>query len=239
MAFCEIEEFPRKVLNKHWPNIPIYEDVRLLNGEEIEAKHGRIDVITGGFPCQDLSIAGKRKGLDGERSGLWSEIIRLAGDLRPGHIILENVANLLRGPSEWPGGWFSKVLGDLAELGYNAQWENIPAASMGAPHLRERVWIVAYTQQVERFSPLLSADNGTTGTRGEPAIGSKDRIRPEMGQTCVAISGGWMEQPDPKRMVDGFSDWSYRLAACGNSILPQIPEMIGYAILEAERLSHE
>ena len=116
VAFCEIEPFPRKVLAKHWPEVPCYEDVRTLTADAL-ARDGitKIDVITGGFPCQDLSVAGKRAGLgEGTRSGLWSEIVRLIGELRPGYLIVENVANLLAGPSEKRGGWFGRVLGDLA-----------------------------------------------------------------------------------------------------------------------------
>ena len=133
-AFCEIEEFPRKVLAKHWPNVPIYNDVRTLNAERLAADGIGVDVITGGFPCQDLSIAGKQQGMgEGTRSGLWSEIVRLACELRPQFLIVENVANLLAGPVERPGAWFGRVLGDLAECGFDAEWENIPASAVGAP----------------------------------------------------------------------------------------------------------
>jgi DNA (cytosine-5)-methyltransferase 1 len=105
VAFCEIEPFPRKVLAKHWPDVPCFHDVRTLTASDV----GPIDVITGGFPCQDISLAGKQAGLGTEtRSGLWSEIVRLVGELRPQFVIVENVANLLAGPSEqarrmvWP-----------------------------------------------------------------------------------------------------------------------------------------
>jgi DNA (cytosine-5)-methyltransferase 1 len=148
VAFCEIEPFPRRVLAKHWPGVPCYEDVRTLTAARLAADGiTGINVITGGFPCQDLSVAGKQRGMgEGTRSGLWSEIVRLAGELRPDYLIVENVAALLAGPSERRGGWFGRVLGDLAECGYDAEWENIPAAALGAPHRRERVWFVAYPQ---------------------------------------------------------------------------------------------
>ena len=87
---------------------------------------------------------------EGTRSGLWSEIVRLASELRPDYIIVENVAALLSGPSRKPGGWFGRVLGDLAERGYDAEWRNIPAWLLGKPHVRERVWIVAYPKQERR-----------------------------------------------------------------------------------------
>lgn len=101
-AFCEIEPFPRKVLAKHWPNVPCYNDVRELTGERLRADGiDRIDVITGGFPCQDISTAGRMAGIgEGTRSGLWSEIARLVGEIRPQFVIVENVANLLAGPRE-------------------------------------------------------------------------------------------------------------------------------------------
>ena len=156
VAFCEIEPFPRRVLAKHWPEVPCYEDVRTLTAARLAADGiGPINVITGGFPCQDLSVAGKQRGMgEGTRSGLWSEIVRLVGELRPDFVIVENVAALLSGPPERRGGWFGRVLGDLAECGYDAEWENIPASALGAPHRRERVWVVAYPQRSGRHRPI-------------------------------------------------------------------------------------
>ena len=148
VAFCEIEPFPQSILRKHWPEVPIYDDVRTLTGDRLAADGIAVDVICGGFPCQDISVAGKRAGIaDGTRSGLWSEVARLIGELRPAFVIVENVANLLAGPSEQPGGWFCRVLGDLAERGYDAEWENIPATAVGAWHRRERVWLVCYPSE--------------------------------------------------------------------------------------------
>lgn len=137
VAFCEIEAFPRRVLAHHWPGVPIYDDVRDLTAVRLRADGiGDIDAICGGFPCQDISVAGKGAGLDGERSGLWREYARLVGELRPRFIFVENVGALrARG--------LASVLGDLAAFGYDAQWHVVPAAAVGAPHLRERVWIVA------------------------------------------------------------------------------------------------
>ena len=149
VAFCEIEDYPRKVLAKHWPGVPIYGDVRTLTAERLAADGiTGIDVITGGFPCQDLSVAGKQAGMgEGTRSGLWSEIARLIGELRPRYAIVENVTALLSGDR---GRWFGRVLGDLAALGYDAEWHCIPASELGAHHHRDRVWIIAYAKELQR-----------------------------------------------------------------------------------------
>ncbi len=142
VAFCEIEDYPRKVLAKHWPEVPIYDDVRTLTAERLARDGIAVDVITGGFPCQDISVAGKQAGIgEGTRSGLWSEIARLVGELRPCYAIMENVTALLSGDR---GRWFGRVRGDLAEVGYDCEWHCIPASELGAHHHRDRVWIVAY-----------------------------------------------------------------------------------------------
>ncbi|CAN7518665.1 DNA cytosine methyltransferase [Brucella pseudogrignonensis] len=256
VAFCEIEEFPRRVLAKHWPKVPCYHDVRELTADKLAADGISVDVITGGFPCQDLSLAGKKAGMgEGTRSGLWSEIDRLIGELRPQFVIVENVANLLSGPSEQPGGWFGRVLGDLAERGYNAEWQNIPAAAMGAPHLRERAWIVAYPSKERQseagqfrrieFAQWLSS-------RSEAVISADDRQERTKGRQPQQVSGfsafSWCEDvrraedlrgrsdlPTPlfRGGRDGIPNWVDRIGACGNAVIPQIPELIGYAILEA------
>ena len=217
----------------HIKNVPVNdEDVRTLTGARLAADGiTGIDVITGGFPCQDLSVAGKQRGMgEGTRSGLWSEIVRLVGELRPGFVIVENVAALLSGPSERRGGWFGRVLGDLAECGYDAEWENIPAAAVGAPHLRERVWLVAYRSE-NGNSEQPVAHIGENGARAE-------RSREPNQLPCILGGARSFLQPFPvepriHRMVDGLSSNMDRIAACGNAVVPQIPEMIGHAILAA------
>lgn len=303
VAFCEIEEFPRRVLAKHWPGVPIYHDVRELTKGVLDRDGIAVDVITGGFPCQDLSVAGKQRGIgEGTRSGLWSEIVRLIGELRPRYVIVENVANLLSGPSEKRGGWFGRVLGDLAECGYDAEWENIPASALGAPHRRERVWIVAYPNAAQRgqvgeacnrlafrpdglsqrqkgsggpaggcehvadaaqlfgnggddnagirmdAGPLSELGNGGWAKHlahaagigqqgpGEPFIACNQEACGE-GKAVDAIPGRigaeWRVEPDVGRVAHGVPDRAHRLAALGNAVVPQIPELIGRAILEA------
>lgn len=133
VAFCEIEPFPRAVLAHYWPSVPIHEDVRGLRGETV----GPVDMICGGFPCQDISVAGKGAGLHGSRSGLWFEAARLVGELGPGWCLFENVGALrTRG--------IDRVCSDLEAEGY-AVWPLVVGAwAVGAPHRRERVWIVGH-----------------------------------------------------------------------------------------------
>ena len=234
VAFCEIEDFPRRVLAKHWPQVPCYDDVRTLTADRLRADGiAGVDVITGGFPCQDLSVAGRRAGIEGARSGLWSEITRLAGELRPSFVLVENVANLLGGPSEQPGQWFGRVLGDLASLGYDAEWHCIPAAAVGAPHSRDRVWLMAYPEQEQRIHSVLDADHAAQIIRSVATERREDGLRSEVGTPGGSVLGRWMDQPDPVGVVDGVSNWPHRLAACGNAVVPQIPEMIGRAILDS------
>ena len=256
VAFCEIEPFPRKVLAKHWPGVPCYDDVRTLTAD-ILARDGidRVDIITGGFPCQDISTAGKRAGIvEGSRSGLWSEIIRLVSELQPSHLIVENVANLLAGPSGRRGGWFGRVLGDLAECGYDAEWENIPASALGAPHRRERVWLAAYPAQIndaEQQSIYRSRQDRQLGDgcsdvadahsldaqgqqpRGFDAQEWKRPLKRPPGPLLAGIGRVWKTEPALGRVANGVPDRAHRLAALGNAVVPQIPELIGRAILEA------
>lgn len=131
----EVDPWCRKVLAKHWPNVKLYGDIRELTGEELEP----VDLICGGFPCQPFSVAGKRKGVEDER-WLWPEFARLLRVVRPRYALVENVPGLL-------SAGMGDVLGDLAEAGYDAEWQSISAASVGAPHLRYRVFIVAYAER--------------------------------------------------------------------------------------------
>ena len=260
VAFCEIEPFPRKVLAKHWPGVPIYEDVTKLTGGILARDGIAVDVITGGFPCQDISTAGKQAGIsDGTRSGLWSEIVRLIGELSPRYVIVENVANLLSGPSDKRGGWFGRILGDLAECGYDAEWENIPAAAVGACHRRERVWVTAYPNKDFRKQSkgmafnnesnkydngrILNASNSGRFRQSRPwaygeSISSETAEHREANKPFYAL--GWPTEPAIRGANDGLPSGvvSNRLAALGNAVVPQIPEMIGRAIMEAEGMNH-
>jgi DNA (cytosine-5)-methyltransferase 1 len=224
VAFCEIEPFPRRVLAKHWPNVRCYHDVTELTGDILARDGITVDVITGGFPCQDLSTAGKQAGMGaGTRSGLWSEIVRLVGELRPRYVIVENVAALLSGPSEKRGGWFGRVLGDLAECGYDAEWHVIKASHVGAWHERERVWILAYCAE---------------------KLGQWCTSKPILRQSSISVElcRGFEKWPGRSalpatrfcRAGNGVPHRLDRLAGLGNAVIPQIPELIGRAILATE-----
>jgi len=133
----EKDAYCRQVLAKHWPDAVRYEDVRAVGAHNLS----RVDVLCGGFPCQDISIAGKGAGLSGARSGLWSEYARIIRELRPRIVVVENVSALVvRG--------LDRVLCDLAASGYDAVWFHLRASDVGAPHLRERLFIVAYADGV-------------------------------------------------------------------------------------------
>ena len=155
VAFCEIEKYPQKILAKHWPGVPIYEDVQELTADRLRADGIIPDIITGGFPCQDISIAGKQKGIgEGTRSGLWSECARLVREIRPRYAIFENVTALLSGAD---GKWFERVLWDISQIGgYVVEWHCIPASQLGAHHHRDRVWIILRNTDSERLQEFNS-----------------------------------------------------------------------------------
>jgi DNA (cytosine-5)-methyltransferase 1 len=270
VAFCEIEEFPRKVLAKHWPEIPCYHDVTTLTADILERDGISVDVITGGFPCQDISVAGRQAGIeDGTRSGLWSEIVRLTCELRPRYVIVENVANLLSGPSERRGGWFGRILGDLAEIRYDAEWHGIPASAIGASHHRDRIWVIAWPSSgrdladAEQIGTAWETDTGQSIKSKQSGIRLDEKRSPHLAdaaevrqsrpglltkwcgagknaarQAAHAVSSGelgeWAPEPALGRVVDGFPGRMDQCGALGNAVVPQIPEMIGHAILQAE-----
>ena len=222
-AFCEIDDYAQKVLKKNWPRVPIYDDVRRITADRLVSDGIRVDVITGGFPCQDISTAGTKSGLDGKRSGLWSECARLLGDVRPRYAIFENVTNLLAGDR---GDWFKRVLWDISSVGYDAEWHCIPASAIGAHHHRDRVWIVAYPS--------------SEGLQGGQEAGNNAEDRKKPRDQLIAGLGGvqggiWETEPNVGRVANGVPSRSHRLKCLGNAVVPQIPELIGRQIMEAER----
>ena len=162
----EKDPYCLQVLAKHWPNVRRYRDVCSV-GEELEP----VDLICGGFPCQDVSVAGKRKGLEGARSGLWFEFARIVRLLRPRYVLVENVPGLL-------SSGFGRVFGDLAESGYDAEWDCIPAAAFGAPHLRYRLFVVAYPQGYLWGTSMDDGPESLDGSRkvmADTLCGRRDR----------------------------------------------------------------
>ena len=291
VAFCEIDPYAQKVLKKNWLGVPIYEDVRRITADRLVSDGIGVDVITGGFPCQDISTAGRQAGIDGERSGLWSECARLLGDIRPRYAIFENVTNLLTGDG---GDWFKRVLWDISSVGYDAEWHCIPASAIGAHHHRDRVWIVAYPNSDsqsgvalnagEIHSPALLANssecewqsgaekqgvlralqengaiNDNSGGRSEAyasvladtecirqqrqrmygrsfgAAPREDRQASRIINSCQADSSIWDAEPNVGRVANGVPARTHRLRCLGNAVVPQIPELIGRQIMEAER----
>ena len=223
VAFCEIEPYCRRVLAKHWPGVPCYDDVRNLTADTLRRDGIAVDVICGGFPCQDISVANVTgKGLAGERSGLWREYARLVREIRPQFVVIENVAALL-------GRGLGDVLGDVSESGYDAEWFALPASALGAPHQRDRLWIVAYP--------------GGSGREGHHSITSilERRAaaftvdRNPFSDAWRALDGGFADL----RTGDGLSVVvdRHRVKALGNAVVPQIPELIGRAIMQAEGIA--
>jgi DNA (cytosine-5)-methyltransferase 1 len=237
VAFCEIEPYPRKVLAKHWPGVPVYDDVRMLTADRLRRDGIEIDAICGGFPCQDVSCAGKGAGLDGQRSGLWSEYARLIGELQPRFALVENVPSLRsRG--------LGRVLGDLAALGYDAEWHCIPASAVGAPHQRDRIWIISYpsiprelqSQRCEKKQRGWPSNNDDQEV-SNPGLQGVERqwplaIRVSAELANPGVGSWWATEPDVVRMVYGLPARVDRIKGLGNAVVPQIVEILGLAAMD-------
>jgi DNA (cytosine-5)-methyltransferase 1 len=262
VAFCEIDKNAQLVLQKNWKNVPIFEDVSSLTKDALDAKGISVDVITGGFPCQDISLAGKGAGLEGERSGLWFQFHRLIKEIRPKYAIIENVSALRsRG--------LDRVLRSLSEIGYDAEWHCVPASAVGAPHRRDRIWIVAYprygnrrnirpveagkdtqvkwttdTNSVGRSSyepenvahPSSARSETWIPTQGHRKKGNSE-ISDHLGDRLNGRQGSdyWTVEPNVGRVAHGVPNRSHRLKQLGNAVVPQLTQIIGEAILDFER----
>ena len=189
-AFCEIEPFCQKVLRKHWPHVPIYDDVRALTKARLDADGiGTIDIVVGGYPCQPFSVAGKRRGAEDDRH-LWPEMFRIIAEIRPRWVVGENVAGHVNLGLD-------DVLSDLESIGYTAQAFVIPACAVGSPHRRDRVFIVAYTES--EYSGRLPSRTGTENARlafsGQDVADSQGKRRrtwrsePEGQQRELCVTG--------------------------------------------------
>lgn len=172
---CEADPWRREILEKRWPGVPVYDDIRTFDGEEWR---GRVDAVVGGFPCKGASSAGKREGFGHPETVLWREMRRVISEVRPRYCVVENVAAILslRGGSVW-----GEVLGDLAALGYDAVWDCLPASAFGAPHQRDRVFLVAtYSTRIAKREPPdeTHAISASRNARTQP-VGGVRRIAPD------------------------------------------------------------
>lgn len=260
VAFCEIEDYPVKILNKHWPGVPVHRDIRELNGEQYR---NTINVICGGFPCQPFSVAGKQRGEKDDRH-LWPEMYRLIKEIRPRWVIGENVNGLVRLGLD-------KVLFDLEAEGYTVQTFIIPACAVNAVHRRDRVWIIGYTEHNGSHDAEVGQGNKKGNDRNEKGSdevcelersgrqggNDADALRPRTETRLSAEDTGKegnttkpydnsdrqlrkfqqlrvpTESPVRHR-DDGIPDRVARLKALGNAVVPQIPELIARAIMEIE-----
>jgi DNA (cytosine-5)-methyltransferase 1 len=216
VAQVEIDDYATRVLEKHWPNVPRFKDVRGVGAHNLP----QADVVAGGFPCQPHSAAGKRRGGSDERD-LWPEYRRIIREIRPRWVLGENVPGIL---STDNGRFFGGFLRDLAALGYDAEWSVLSACALGAPHTRERVFIVAYTHEIARlwwgkrergracpdgrYTPVRAPDNLAAYGLGE-------------------VSRWWVRQPSVGRVVDGVPRRLDRVGYLGNAVVPQAAELVG------------
>lgn len=243
-GFCEIEPFPRAVLKKHWPNIWLHDDIRTLSAELVLRHCGAVDAIVGGFPCQDISLAGKGAGIEGARSGLWSEMFRLVRELQPRWLLVENVPALRTRGADW-------VLAHLEGGGYTCWPLVVGAWAVGAPHRRDRVWIVAHSGQ-SRLEGIRPRTSSAGAQYSGPASGggacwpSRPGERQYEWEECRLTERGKSRQIEPAMggAVDGISERLVRrgngrwrreaIKALGNSVVPQIVEQVGRSILQID-----
>ena len=223
VAQVENDPYCIGVLERHWPSVQRIKDVRDAGRDNLPAA----DLVCGGFPCQDVSITGERAGLDGKRSTLWSEFYRIICEIRPRWVVIENVVGLL---SANGGEFFTKILRELSEAGYDAEWDTIPACAFGAPHTRERVFIIAYATALglegglERGAPaayeLLKERDAWHGTGNPFEDIPKLLASPGIGTLFDGIPSTVAIRPE--------------LRVYGNAVTPPVAEFIGRCILAAE-----
>lgn len=218
----ESDPYARSILHKHWPRVARFSDVRNVGRRGPVCQLERVDLIAGGFPCQDLSIAGRGGGLAGSRSGLWREFARIIAELRPRFALIENVPALLRRG-------LAEVLQDLSARGYDAIWDCLPAEAFGASHTRDRVFLVAWETSdpvghALRFGPKWNQWGGWN-------------VRKAISQHPEPLEhgpiDGWTARPALARMGNGLPSDVDRTRCLGNAAIPIIGEHVGRCILEA------
>ena len=245
VAFCDIDNFCQKVLKKHWPEVPIFSNVKELTYEKLKTNGiNKIDIITGGYPCQPFSVAGRKKGEEDPRH-VWPEYFRLIKELRPTWVIGENVGGHIKLGLD-------SVLSDLESEGYSARTFSISAASIGANHKRERVWILANSNsngakwdQSENRQRSRTQQNGEDVANSKSSGRNEHEINKEHGEPetqkifgdrgCLSgVSSRWKVEPDVGRVANGLPNTMDRLKSLGNSVVPQIPYLIADCIRRIE-----
>lgn len=208
----EIDPFASKVLAKHWPDVLNLGDVTTIDWSTVD----RPDLICGGYPCQPFSTAGKRRGQDDPRH-LWPWMLGAIRALRPRFVVAENVAAHL-------GLGFDRVLADFAACGFDAEWSVVPACAVGAPHVRRRLFLVAYADGW-RWGGFTQLDLGAT-TGLEAPLGDNAH------RQGVDRERSWNKgRPSSLGMADGLPGWVDRRRSCGNAVVPQVAELIGRQIV--------
>ena len=246
--FIEINPFSQKILKKHWPHVPIHNDIKTFTAEPFQ-----FDCISGGFPCQDISNAGLQKGITkNTRSGLFYELIRIIRMVRPKYVVLENVAAITnRG--------LDIVLRELHESWYNAEWSVISASSLGACHQRARWWLVAYpnskrsqrrllqfneelqeTGHIGKKNTLSSSDTDSTRTQSDRTsqtkpVWSNAFFNSKERRTIRRDWTGYVSDPCLCRGNDGLRGRMDRLKALGNAVVPQVAAIPMQRVLDIEK----
>jgi DNA (cytosine-5)-methyltransferase 1 len=214
VQFVEQEPYCQRILRKHWPTVPIHDDICTY-----KAELGSADIICGGFPCQDLSIAGRRRGIGPDtRSGLFYQLLRIIRVVRPQFVVMENVAAIL-------DGHLGAVVGALATAGYDCEWACVSAADLGAWHVRDRWWAVAYPEcyRIQGHLPdKISWQRGLTDVSFSGRVESLLNGPP---------SGSPRFRGDP----DGVPGWVDRLKALGNAVVPQVAMVPLARVLELDQ----
>ena len=212
LAFCDCEPYAQAVLRKHWPDVHVHGDIRQVRGD----LYAGVTLLTGGFPCQPFSVAGKQRGKDDNRY-LWPEMRRVIRESRPAWIIGENVAGIVNLALD-------TVCADLEAEGYEVEPIIIPACAVDAPHRRDRVWILAN-----------SVNKGLQRTELCEAFG-KSAGASRSASECFGIEGScWPTEPNVGRVANGIPNRSHRLKGLGNAIVPQVASEIIRCIREVIR----
>jgi DNA (cytosine-5)-methyltransferase 1 len=232
---CEINPYASSVLVTRQndgilPVFPIWDDICTFNGRDWR---GCIDIVSGGFPCQDISGANHiGKGIEGERSGLWSEMARIIKEVHPSFAFIENSPNLR-------GKGLNKVLFDLASCGYDAIWENFTAAEVGAPHIRNRIWILAYPNLHRRNSPVwLQALD--IALRNQPTLSTAEcySVRSKQKQKATKKkTSAWKIKPGVPGMADGMALQVEQIRALGNGQVPRVAAFAWSSLLNKVKAS--